>query len=114
MTREEELSEIIDIARKELFEIEDKKRIERNIPFVGKYYKYHNTSYDEKWYSYQKVLRINEYGNLVSLWFEIGNYGVIRIQECESRLYDGWKEISGEEFSREWDKLLIKIDSFEF
>jgi hypothetical protein len=119
MTREEELSKIIIEAKEELYKFEDKRKLEKNSLLINKYYKYRNChscpkSDDDKWWLYQKTLKLDENKDLISLFFETDEYGEIKIHEGSGHVWEGWQEISLEEFFKAWSDLLIRINSIEF
>jgi len=117
MNRKQELQNIISQARQELGKIEDQERYDRDIQYVGKYYKIRNNfscPKEEKdyWWFYMNIYCMGENDELLSFNFEKTSENKINIDTREyASLYDGWIEITKEEFWEAWEKLMSDLQS---
>ncbi len=114
MNREDEIQLILEKARNELYEIEAKKKFERNAPFVGRCFKFRNsystTDENEKWWLYEKILGLDNTRDFITFKFETDINGKITIEPTDcGYIYDRHIEISQEEFDDAWKNLVEKI-----
>lgn len=115
---ETQLKSKINKLRIELNKIEEKRTAREQCKYVGKYYKFKNCYSDQSyWFEYLKVLKLNDDNNLECLLFCKDTYDMYRIQKNYismhySGLKDGWIEITEQEFTVEWKKMLAKINSY--
>jgi hypothetical protein len=118
MDKKEELQNTIDAARAELFQIEQVEGIAQAKEFVGKCFKYRNcfscpSDESDYWWKYRYIHR-QAGANLYSLTFEKCSNNTISIIPDDSvapyLFTDVWQEISSDEFSDAWAKLLREIE----
>jgi hypothetical protein len=125
MDKKEELQNTIDTARAELFRIEQVEGIAKAKEFVGRCFKYRNCysmPQDESdyWWKYRYVHR-QVGGDLYSLTFEKCSNNTISIIPDDSiapyhfaaEKSGNWQEISSDEFSDAWAKLLREIEDID-
>jgi len=116
MKRKKELENIIAQASQELSEIQEKESYDRGIQYVGKYQKIRNNyscpeEESDYWWLYRMIFKIDEENNLKHFEFQKDSYGQIFIKQDEyARIYDGWIDISADEFWEQWESLQREIN----
>ena len=120
MERKQELQNIVAQARQELGKIEDKESYDRDIKYVGKYYKIRNNyscPKEEKdyWWLYRMIFGMDENDSLRHFEFQKDSDEKIFISPNEyASIYDGWIEISSTEFWSQWESLLREMNQIQW
>ena len=115
---ETQLRNKINWLRIKLDKIEEKKIAREQCKYVGKYYKFRNCYSDQNyWYEYLKVLRLDNDNNLKCLLFCKDTYNIYRIEKDYTSMYysslnNRWIEITEQEFTLEWKKMLSEINFY--
>jgi hypothetical protein len=115
MDRKEQLKQVIWNSNDELQQLESQERFSRNVDLVGRYYKFHNSyscpqNESDYWWIYQRITGINEYGNLQAISFATDKNNKMTIEEEHSVYLDRWIEITEDEFRKQWNKFVTKIN----
>ena len=115
---ETELKNKIVVLRNKLDKLEEKRIAKELNKYVGKYYKFQNCYSDRNyWYEYLKVLNLNKENNLECLRFSkdtnnLWHIQITYISMFYSSVRTEWIEITEQEFTIEWKKMLSEINSY--
>lgn len=101
-----------------LDKLKEKRVIKELSKYVGKYFKFQDCYSDKDcWYEYLRILNLNKDYNLECLRFCKDTYNTHYIQKnyvsmSYSVLRANWIEITEQEFTVEWKKMLSEINSY--
>lgn len=111
---EQKLRETISAASDRLYDIEQAKRFKRNIPLIGKCFKYRNCySAGDYWWLYIKVIGLDESGNPQTFAFEKDTQGEWKISVVKAHwgAFDPplYHPIPETEFGNAWNSTLKEL-----
>lgn len=112
---EESLRKQAAVIRDKITRIEDKRRFEESVALQGKCFRYRN-SYScpkddsERWWLYQRVLRVTKDGWLVVFRFQTDQYGKTEIEPEHRSMSSLGEPITAKQFQYAWKVAVARIN----